>query len=170
MVRVNMLGAVRAARAALPALTESGGRLLVVSSTCAMIPCQEVAVYAATKAAGMALVAGMRLEVRRRGVHVALITPGDMAAHTNILARQACDVDEMWRAMSAATRRADAAPFATFSAQFEGHYTALEAGTLLWLALAWLLPAALRERLVLARVHYALHRLDADWLDLNNII
>ena len=199
MLDVNVLGAVRTARAVLPALARPGGRLLLVGSPCGSIPCQEVAVYAASKAALAALAAGLRMEVRASGRHVALLTPGDMAAVTNILGRQAQHGEEMWRHMDADTRRRDGPQFAAFRTRLAGlgerapavlstprlrravlravldmeplrHYTAVELGTQLWLALSWLLPARLHETLVDARLHYALHRLDCDWIDLNNII
>ncbi|KAF0298449.1 Estradiol 17-beta-dehydrogenase 2 [Amphibalanus amphitrite] len=199
MFDVNVLGAVRAARASLPALARPGGRLLLVGSPCGSIPCQEVAVYAASKAALAALAAGLQMEVRASGLHVALVTPGDMATSTNILGRQAEHVQLMWQHMDADTRRRDGAVFAAFRARLAGlgprppavlgtprlrravlravldvsplrHYTAVELGTQLWLALSWLLPRRLQEWLVDARLHYALHRLDWDWLDLNNLI
>ncbi|XP_043213581.1 retinol dehydrogenase 5-like [Amphibalanus amphitrite] len=159
----------------------------------------EVAVYAASKAALAALAAGLQMEVRASGLHVALVTPGDMATATNILGGQAEHVQLMWQHMDADTRRRDGAVFAAFRARLAGlgprppavlgtprlrravlravldvwplrHYTAVELGTQLWLALSWLLPRRLQEWLVDARLHYALHRLDWDWLDLNNLI
>ena len=199
MFDVNVLGAVRAARAALPALVRPGGRLLLVGSPCGSIPCQEVAVYAASKAALAALAAGLQMEVRASGLHVALVTPGDMATDTNILGQQVRHVEEMWQQMDAETRRRDAQQFAAFRTRLAGlgprppavlstprlrravlravldvaplrHYTAVELGTQLWLGLSWLLPVRLQERLVDAQLHYALHLLDRDWLDLNNIV
>ena len=199
MFEVNVLGAVRAARASLPALVRPGGRLLLVGSPCGSIPCEEVAVYAASKAALAALAAGLQIEVLSSGLHVALVTPGDMAVTTNILGRQAQHVEDMWQRMDAETRRRDARVFAAFRARLAGlrpqppvvlstprlrravlravldvaplrHYTAVELGTRLWLGLSWLLPVRLQERLVDAQLHYALHRLDWDCVDFNNLI
>ncbi|MCB9689149.1 MAG: SDR family oxidoreductase [Alphaproteobacteria bacterium] len=76
---VNLVGAIRCARAALaPMVRQRGGVLLLVSSVAAERPTRGQAVYAATKAALEGLTRGLAVEVGGRGVRVACVRPGPM--------------------------------------------------------------------------------------------
>lgn len=73
---VNLMGAVRMTHAALPALRESRGHLLFVSSVSGIRAIPTGAAYSASKAALRSLAESLRLELRRDGVHVGVVSPG----------------------------------------------------------------------------------------------
>lgn len=76
---VNLVGAIRCARAALaPMVRQRSGVLLFVSSVAAERPTRGQAVYAATKAALEGLTRGLAVEVGGRGVRVACVRSGPM--------------------------------------------------------------------------------------------
>jgi NAD(P)-dependent dehydrogenase (short-subunit alcohol dehydrogenase family) len=67
---INILGVFHTARAALPALIERRGYLLVVSSLAAFAPAPGLAAYTASKAGVEHFANALRLEVAHRGVEV----------------------------------------------------------------------------------------------------
>lgn len=77
MLDVNLLGAVRLARHALPGmLRRENGQLIVIGSRRGREPAPETSAYSASKAAVQAFLSGLGLEVNRFGVHTCLIMPG----------------------------------------------------------------------------------------------
>lgn len=80
MVETNLLGVVRAARAALPGMLARGsGQIVVIASVAGAIPLPGLALYSATKAGLIALCEGLRREVGHRGVAVSVVLPGFIA-------------------------------------------------------------------------------------------
>ncbi|MEV6879205.1 SDR family oxidoreductase [Amycolatopsis sp. NPDC051128] len=82
MVRVNVLGAAYTARAALPALKESAGHLLITGSVAGRY-IRNASLYSATKWAVTGMAGAIREEAVGTGVRVTLINPGMTA--TDIL-------------------------------------------------------------------------------------
>jgi NAD(P)-dependent dehydrogenase (short-subunit alcohol dehydrogenase family) len=73
---INVLGAVRTIRAALPSLRERRGAIVNVSSLNARSPAVEAPEYSATKAALSNLSRGLALELASAGVRVNSVSPG----------------------------------------------------------------------------------------------
>jgi short-subunit dehydrogenase len=79
MTRVNWLGTVHTARAALPHLRAGGGgHLAIVSSGAGLRAFPEAAVYGATKAAQRAFAEALRHELAGSGVSVTTVYPGEI--------------------------------------------------------------------------------------------
>jgi short-subunit dehydrogenase len=77
MVRLNCLGVLDLARAALPGMVAAGrGTVVVVSSAAAYQPVAFSATYAATKAFERHLALGLAEELRGTGVRVIAVCPG----------------------------------------------------------------------------------------------
>ncbi len=77
-LRLNHLGTVNVLRAVLPAMTERrAGRVVVTSSTAAVLPVPGYAAYGAAKAAVALLAAVVGAEVKSRGVRVGVLYPPD---------------------------------------------------------------------------------------------
>ena len=76
LVEVNVLGCVYMTLAALPALKQSRGQVVFISSTSAIRPIPTGALYGASKAFLRGLAAALRLELAPCGVHVGVILPG----------------------------------------------------------------------------------------------
>jgi NAD(P)-dependent dehydrogenase (short-subunit alcohol dehydrogenase family) len=70
VVDINLLGVFHTARAALPALIESNGYILIVSSLAAFAACPGLTSYNASKAGAEHFASALRLEVTHRGVGV----------------------------------------------------------------------------------------------------
>jgi NAD(P)-dependent dehydrogenase (short-subunit alcohol dehydrogenase family) len=70
LIDVNITGAFNTVRAALPALLQSGGYILIVSSAAAYLPAPGIAAYGASKAGVEHLANALRLELAYRGVAV----------------------------------------------------------------------------------------------------
>jgi NAD(P)-dependent dehydrogenase (short-subunit alcohol dehydrogenase family) len=74
----NFFGMARMVRAVLPAMrAQGGGRIVNVSSLAGLVGVPFHAHYSASKFAIEGLSEGLRQEVRRFGIHVSLIEPGD---------------------------------------------------------------------------------------------
>ena len=81
MTRVNWLGTVHTARAALPHLCEGrGGHLVIVSSGAGLRAFPQAAVYGATKAAQRAFAEALRHELADSGVSVTTVFPGEIVS------------------------------------------------------------------------------------------
>jgi short-subunit dehydrogenase len=81
MTRVNWLGTVHTARAALPHLRAGGGgHLVIVSSGAGLRAFPQAAVYGATKAAQRAFAEALRHELSGSGVSVTTVFPGEIAS------------------------------------------------------------------------------------------
>ena len=78
----NFFGALRVCQAATPALRESRGCIINMSSLAGLIGLPFTAHYCASKAALEALSESLRLELRPSGIRVVLVEPGDF--RTNI--------------------------------------------------------------------------------------
>jgi short-subunit dehydrogenase len=76
MVRVNLVGAAWTARAALPPLLRSRGRLVFVSSVAGLVGIPGRSMYSASKSGLGGLADALREEVRDGGVSVTLVCPG----------------------------------------------------------------------------------------------
>jgi len=75
MVRTNVLGAAYTARAALPALAESSGHLVITGSVAGRF-IRNASLYSATKWAVTGLAGSIREEAVGTGVRVTLVNPG----------------------------------------------------------------------------------------------
>ena len=81
MTRINWLGTLNTARAALPHLRAGGGgQLVIVSSGSALRTFPEAAVYGATKAAQRGFADALRHELAGSGVSVTTVFPGEIAS------------------------------------------------------------------------------------------
>ncbi|MCL1905913.1 MAG: SDR family NAD(P)-dependent oxidoreductase, partial [Clostridiales bacterium] len=76
-LKVNFFGVCACVKYALPALRESRGRIIVVSSVAGTIPLPFQAYYSASKAALNALTLGLAQEIKPFGVSIAAALPGD---------------------------------------------------------------------------------------------
>ncbi|MGI8882042.1 MAG: SDR family NAD(P)-dependent oxidoreductase [Jatrophihabitans sp.] len=77
MIEVNLTGAYRAGRAAVPALSRNGGgSVVIVSSVQGLATQPGVAAYAAAKAGALGLVRAMALDHAAAGVRVNAVAPG----------------------------------------------------------------------------------------------
>ncbi len=72
----NVFGAIRTAKACLPALTESKGRFAIVSSVSAFVALPQMSVYSTSKFAARALAETLSIEWAALGVSVTHIAPG----------------------------------------------------------------------------------------------
>jgi len=75
-IEVNLLGSYYTIRAALPAVIEQRGYVVVTASTASFGPSPYLSAYAATKAGVEAMCNALRIEVAHHGVDVGTIHPG----------------------------------------------------------------------------------------------
>jgi NAD(P)-dependent dehydrogenase (short-subunit alcohol dehydrogenase family) len=75
---VNLFGAIAVTQACLPALRESGGRIVFVGSVSGRVAFPYIAPYSTSKFALRALADALRSEVRPAGIAVSLIEPGSV--------------------------------------------------------------------------------------------
>lgn len=85
---VNVFGHMRVAKAFLPLLKKSKGRLVIVTSGLCRVTIPGITVYCMTKYATLSLVDGLRRELEDEGVDVAAIEP--TAYKTNMLENVGC--------------------------------------------------------------------------------
>jgi dehydrogenase/reductase SDR family member 7B len=76
LVEVNLLGSIYASLAALPALERARGHLVFVASVSGIRAIPSGALYSASKAALRSLAESLRVELRPKGVHVGVVSPG----------------------------------------------------------------------------------------------
>jgi NAD(P)-dependent dehydrogenase (short-subunit alcohol dehydrogenase family) len=76
IIEVNLIGIVRTVKATLPALTETRGYFLLMSSAAVMKNVPRSSAYAAAKAGVEAFGGSLRLEVAHKGVGVGIAHPG----------------------------------------------------------------------------------------------
>jgi 3-oxoacyl-[acyl-carrier protein] reductase len=79
MVDTNVTGTVWPIRAAVPALLESQGDIVIVASVAGLRGAGDEAVYAATKFAQVGLAGALDRELRGKGVRVSTVCPGGVA-------------------------------------------------------------------------------------------
>ncbi|MDO8632424.1 MAG: SDR family NAD(P)-dependent oxidoreductase [Phycisphaerales bacterium] len=77
MIDTNVFGTVNCARAALPALKESGGQLVIVSSMAGLLGVYGYTAYSASKHALVGFSESLRFELAEDGVSVNLVCPGE---------------------------------------------------------------------------------------------
>jgi short-subunit dehydrogenase len=75
VIEVNLIGTVNIAHSVFPHLQETGGSLVMLSSSSAFYGAPEYAVYGATKAAVLSLAQSLRLEWEKAGVHIGVVCP-----------------------------------------------------------------------------------------------
>jgi NADP-dependent 3-hydroxy acid dehydrogenase YdfG len=85
LVEINLVGVIDLTRRALPALTESRGSVVMLSSSAGWAPGPPLSAYAATKAGVDGFVTGLRREVTTQGIRVHSIHPGPV--RTEFIAR-----------------------------------------------------------------------------------
>ncbi|KAK3914711.1 D-beta-hydroxybutyrate dehydrogenase, mitochondrial [Frankliniella fusca] len=110
---VNLAGTMRVTRAFLPLLragTSAGpgpgrGRVVVVTSHCALAALPALSVYAATKAGLQAWADALRMEQAQYGVPVVQVVPGSFTHLSGILAAHAEHAREMEAAMTEEDRQ-----------------------------------------------------------------
>jgi NAD(P)-dependent dehydrogenase (short-subunit alcohol dehydrogenase family) len=76
LVEVNLLGSIYASLAALPELERARGHLVFVASVSGIRAIPSGALYSASKAAVRSLAESLRVELRPKGVHVGVVSPG----------------------------------------------------------------------------------------------
>ena len=87
MVRLNCLGVLDLARAALPGMVAAGrGTIVVVSSAAAYQPVAYSATYAATKAFERSLTLALAEELRGSGVRAIAVCPGPTSTEFGVVA------------------------------------------------------------------------------------
>ncbi|MEN6369034.1 MAG: SDR family NAD(P)-dependent oxidoreductase, partial [Thermotogota bacterium] len=85
--QTNSMGVLRVCCAVLPIMREQGtGRIVVVSSIAGRVAVPFQGLYSATKFAVEGLCEALRMEVKRFGIHVTLVEPGDF--HTGFTDRR----------------------------------------------------------------------------------
>lgn len=118
LVRVNYLGAVYCALAALPHLRESKGRLVVVSSLAGKTGVPMRSGYSAAKAALNGFFDSLRIELANTGVSVTIVCPGfvgtgsrarNIGASGAVLGRSPVDETKMMTVAECARQLLDAA-------------------------------------------------------------
>uniref|UniRef100_V9L2Y1 D-beta-hydroxybutyrate dehydrogenase, mitochondrial-like protein n=1 Tax=Callorhinchus milii TaxID=7868 RepID=V9L2Y1_CALMI len=98
LVDVNLWGSVRTTKASLPLLRESKGRIVFMSSISATIHSKGTSMYAITKSGIEAFARCLTHEMKRFGVNVSIVQPGNFSRATNIL--QEPTFEEVWNKLS----------------------------------------------------------------------
>lgn len=75
-VNVNLLGTFRVTNEFCPLIRQHKGRIITISSHCALANLPGLTVYGATKAALSSWSDGLRVEMAKYGVHVTTVIPG----------------------------------------------------------------------------------------------
>ncbi|XP_059475136.1 D-beta-hydroxybutyrate dehydrogenase, mitochondrial-like isoform X2 [Neocloeon triangulifer] len=99
-IEVNLLGTMRLTRAFISLLRDHHGRIITVSSHCALETLPGLSVYGATKTALRAWSDGLRLELAKFSMPVITIIPGSFSTQSNIFACQGLHAKEMELYMS----------------------------------------------------------------------
>lgn len=99
-VEVNLVGTLRVTKACLPLLKRGAGRVLMVSSVAGLHGYPGLSVYCATKHAIEGLAQVLRLELKKFGVHVVSVQPGDFSKATNLLNSHHRNMNQMWADMT----------------------------------------------------------------------
>ena len=99
-VHVNMVGPLRMTKALLPLLAKAKGRVVNMISNCTECPLPTLSVYTATKAGLLALSDGMRPEVKKYGVTIVIVNPGDAPFDTPLTSGQSVNYEKMEEKMT----------------------------------------------------------------------
>ncbi|XP_052780443.1 D-beta-hydroxybutyrate dehydrogenase, mitochondrial-like isoform X2 [Mya arenaria] len=105
IAEVNQFGVIRMTKAFLPLIRECKGRVINVTSAKGRISLPSNAVYGATKYAIEAFSDVLRLEMRKFGVRVIIVEPGDFGGTTGMLSPKSLrwlksQMDAMWESAS----------------------------------------------------------------------
>ncbi|XP_052262045.1 D-beta-hydroxybutyrate dehydrogenase, mitochondrial-like isoform X1 [Dreissena polymorpha] len=111
IAEVNQFGVIRMTKAFLPLLRKSKGRVVNVTSAKGRISLPRNSVYGATKYAIEAFSDVLRLEMRKFGVKVSIIEPGDFGGTTGMLSTKSLawlkdQLDLMWKSAEEEVRGA----------------------------------------------------------------
>ncbi|CAG0902479.1 unnamed protein product [Darwinula stevensoni] len=103
LAEVNLWGTVRVIKAFLPLVRRTKGRVVNVASVLGRMGAAQGGAYALTKHGLEGLSDCLRHEMRRFGVHVCIIEPGNFSAATKILSEEQVMklAEEMWDGMDA---------------------------------------------------------------------
>ncbi|KAM8945447.1 retinol dehydrogenase 7-like [Pelodytes ibericus] len=96
VVDVNMLGAIRTTLAFAPLVRKCQGRIVFLSSINALVSFSN-GIYSMTKAGIEKFADALRLEMKRFGVKVCIIEPGNYARATNIQSQRS--VEDVWNSI-----------------------------------------------------------------------
>ncbi|XP_071053295.1 retinol dehydrogenase 7 [Onthophagus taurus] len=99
-IYINLYGSMKITKALCPLLRKSKGRIITITSHCALASLPGLSVYGATKAALQAWSDGLRVEMAKYGVKVLTFVPGSFVHRSGILGRQSTFADEMSEAMT----------------------------------------------------------------------
>ncbi|CAG9762118.1 unnamed protein product [Ceutorhynchus assimilis] len=94
-IEVNLLGTFKLTNAFCHLLRKHKGRLITVSSHCALANLPGLTVYGATKAALSSWNDGLRIEMAKYGVRIITFIPGSFTTESSIMSRQLQNVQEM---------------------------------------------------------------------------
>lgn len=94
-IAINLVGTLMLTNAFCPLLRRYKGRVITVSSHCALENLPGLSIYGATKAALSSWNDGLRVEMAKYGVQVVVFIPGSFVTESNILGRQLQNVQEM---------------------------------------------------------------------------
>ncbi|KAJ9585678.1 hypothetical protein L9F63_002468 [Diploptera punctata] len=99
-INTNLGGTIRITKYLCPLLRKYNGRIITISSHCALTTLPTLSVYAATKAGIVAWCDGLRIELAKYGIPVIVFIPGSFPTQTNIMARQSEYAKEMRQDMT----------------------------------------------------------------------
>jgi 3-oxoacyl-[acyl-carrier protein] reductase len=120
VIEVNLVGVYALVRAALPALRERGGKVIVMGSGAGYRPFPGAAAYSCSKAGAAMLVRVLAAELREDGIAVNEIVPGPVVTR---LAGEAIDLDRLPVSIRQEWRKQpdDVVPLALFLAGLPNH-------------------------------------------------
>ena len=99
-VHVNMVGPLRITKACLPLLAKGKGRVVNMISNCTECPLPTLSVYTASKAGLLALSDGIRPEMKKYGVTIVIVNPGDAPFDTPLTCGQSINYQKMEESMN----------------------------------------------------------------------
>ncbi len=146
LVETNVLSVLRLCRAARPLLAASRGRIVLVGSALGHRAIPNMAAYAGTKAFGLRLAEGLRLELAAEGVRVTVVSPGIVETEFPQAAVRR-GAGEAFRPAGLSADRVAAAIAAVLAAKEPPAEVRLSPQASLFGALAGLAPEALDEAL-----------------------
>jgi len=104
MININLLGAARLTKAALPVIKANKGRVIVMSSVAGLRGYPGLSMYCATKHGLEGFSDSLRQELSRHDVHVISVQPGDFSTSTCILHNHHKNMNHMWDKMTSEAR------------------------------------------------------------------
>ncbi|XP_043916086.1 D-beta-hydroxybutyrate dehydrogenase, mitochondrial-like [Protopterus annectens] len=98
VAEINLFGSIRTTLAFIPLIKKSKGRMVFMSSTNAIITPQCNSIYCVTKRGLEAFCDSLRIEMKKFGVIVCVVRPGDFTSATKILKKQTAE--DIWSTFS----------------------------------------------------------------------